>query len=109
MNSILNSPHTLALTFLQKYEPALSTAQERVAQLCISHLVDTAVCSASTARDITMQALGELTARRRPEYIDCSRTTSFALFLVDAKGKRHTFTIADLLGLLDSPAIAATA
>lgn len=111
MNSIANPMFSSALGFLQHHEAEyLAHDQPRLVDRCIAHLVESAECSASSARDIVMQALGELSARRRPGYIDCNRTTSFALFLVDSQGIRRTITIAALLDLIDPPAFnAATA
>lgn len=103
MNTIALRP--LALAFLQQHEAEhLAHDQARLVDRCVAHLVDAAECSASTARDSTMQALGELSARRRHGHIDCTRTTSFALFLVDGGGTRRAITIAALLDLIDSPA-----
>lgn len=95
-------PHTAlfpaALAFLQQHEAEhLAPDTERLVAHCVAHLVSGAEVSAAKAHDTTMQALGELECRRRREYIDCSRTTSFTLFLVDSHGKRHAFTVADLI------------
>lgn len=108
MNTIALYP--LALAFLQQHEAEhLAHDTERLVDRCIGHLVETGLCSASSARDTAMQALGELSARRRIGHIDCTRTTSFTLFLVDAQGQRRAVTIAALLGLIESQAFNATA
>lgn len=54
----------------------------------------------SAAQDLTMQAWGELSACGHRAYIDCNKTTSYTLFLVDDQGTQHTLTIAQLLKLL---------
>jgi hypothetical protein len=103
MNTIALYP--LALTFLQQHEAEhLAHDQERLVDRCTAHLVELGQCSASSARDTTMQALGELSARRRIGHIDMTRSTSFTLFLVDAQGQRRALTIASLLNLIDPPA-----
>ncbi|MYM70509.1 hypothetical protein GTP45_27405 [Pseudoduganella sp. FT55W] len=106
MNTIALSP--LALAFLQQHEGEhLAHETERLVERCTAHLVETGMCSASSARDITMQALGELSARRRIGHIDCTRTTSFTLFLIDSQGQRRALTIAALLALIEAPVVTA--
>lgn len=101
--------YTRALCFLQAHEGEhLAHDFHRLASRCIDHLVEDAHVSCQTAKDVTMQAFGEFTARRRREYIDCSRTTSYALFLVDDKGERIVFTLTELLKMIDQAKTAST-
>lgn len=93
--------YTRAFAFLQTHEGEhLTHDQNNLVDRCIAHLVADAHVSYDTAKDTTLQALGELSARRRLEYIDCSRTTSYALFLVDVKGEKRVFTVAELLQMI---------
>lgn len=92
---------TPALTFLQPHLEADDAGLADLLERCVKHLIDTTGASRTTALDTTLQAWGELSARGRREYIDCSRSTSFTLFLVDATGRRHAFTLKDLFDRLD--------
>lgn len=94
--------YLLALRYLQAHEGEhLTHDQHRLVDRCIDYLVADSHASHPTARDITMQAFGEFTARHRREYIDCSRTTSYALFLIDDKGERIALTLSELLQLIE--------
>lgn len=75
--------------------------KHRLVTRCIRALIDATGVSWDTAKDATMQALGELAARGRREYIDCDLTTSYTLFLVDAQGNKRAFTLAELTQLID--------
>lgn len=104
MNSTVFTPENLfpcAVDFLQRHQDEhLIGQQEHLISRCVEHLVATAEVSAETAHIVAMQALGDIGSRRRRHYIDLSRSTSFALFLVDGQGKRHAYTIADLAARL---------
>lgn len=94
--------YNLAFQFLQQHEGEhLAHDRQRLVARCVDHLVSSAVASHDTARDVTLQACAELACRRRMEYIDCDRTTSYALFLVDAEGKKQFFTVPELISLID--------
>ena len=100
--SLTTPLYHLAFIFLQTHEGEhLAHDQHRLVSRCIDHLVLSSEVSADTAKDVTMQALGELTSRRRREYIDCTRTTSYTLFLVDATGQRRAFLLSELLQLIE--------
>lgn len=87
-----------ALRFLEQHEGEhLSRDLQLLVDRCVAHLVDTAHLPNETARVITVQALGELSARRSPACIDCTRTTSFALFMTDERGKRVALMASDLV------------
>jgi len=91
---------TRATRFLEEHEGQhLSRDRQLLVDRCVAHLVDAAQISDETARVITVQALGELSARRSPAYIDCTRTTSFALFMNDENGKRVALIASDLVEL----------
>lgn len=91
-----------ALAFLHAHEGAtLAPALTSLTNRCIAHLIEHNSISETTATDLTMQALGELSARKRKAYIDCNKTTSYTLFLVDDNGNQHALTIAQLITLLD--------
>lgn len=98
----VNQLHATAISFLLAHQVEQTPA---VAQLlltrCIAHVIDKGNVSRDTAYDITLQAAGELSARGRREYIDCSRTTSYTLFLSDSAGNKRTVTVAELLRLID--------
>jgi hypothetical protein len=97
------STHTIttrALRFLQDHEGEhLSRDRQLLVDRCIEHLVDSVGISASTARTVTLQALGELSARRSKVSIDCTNTTSFSLFMKDESGKQLVLLASDLLEL----------
>lgn len=94
-----------ALAFLHAHEgTALAPAMSSLTTRCIDYLVEQNSVSIETARDLTLQAWGELSAAGHRAYIDCNKTTSYTLFLVDDQGTQHTLTIAQLLKLLP-PAI----
>lgn len=89
-----------ALSFLRAHEDEhLTSDQQRLADRCIEHLVDSAGISADTAHTVTLQALGELSARRSKVSIDCTRTTSFTLFMKDENGQQVVLIAADLVKL----------
>ena len=89
-----------ALSFLQDHEDEhLIRDRQRLVDRCIEHLVDSAGISADSARTVTLQALGELSARRSKVSIDCTRTTSFTLFLKDESGQAIVLMAADLVDL----------
>lgn len=98
-----NTPlYSLAFHFLKLHENEhLSHQHHHLVQRCIDTVIESAQVSYDTAKAVTMQALGELTARRRRERIDCDRTTSYTLFLIDDKGERRIFTITELMHLVD--------
>lgn len=90
-----------AFEFLQNHENEhLAPDQHLLVSRCITRLIDSASVSYDTAKDATLQAFGELAARGRREYIDCDRTTSYALFLVDADGKKRAYTLAELMRMI---------
>jgi hypothetical protein len=98
-----NTPlYSLAFRFLKQHENEhLSYQRHHLVQRCIDSLTESARVSYDTAKSVTMQALGELTAGRRRARIDCDHTTSYTLFLIDDKGERRIFTITELMALVD--------
>jgi hypothetical protein len=99
----MSNEHTLsaALAFLHAHEGAeLAPAMTSLTTRCIDHLVEQNSISLEVAQDLTMQAWGELSASGHRAYIDCNKTTSYTLFLVDDQGTQHTLTIAQLLKLI---------
>lgn len=66
----------------------------------ICHLVSKGP-SYTSAKTIALQAFGELMARGKRAYIDCDRTTSYALFLMDNDGNETVYTLPELLSLID--------
>lgn len=102
MMTTLDNIQTTALNFLQQ-NAGEHFLRDRALLIdrCIAHLVDTHNVSRITANEVTMQALGELDYRNRRTYIDCSRTTSYTLFLVDQdSGVKRAFTTAELMQLI---------
>lgn len=94
--------YSLAFDFLQAHQGEhLAPDQHLLVSRCITQVIDKANASYETAKDATLQAFGELSARGRREYIDMNRTTSYALFIVDATGERRAYTLAELLRLID--------
>lgn len=93
--------YPIAFDFLQAHQGEhLDPDQHRLVTRCISQLIDKADVSYETAKDVTLQAFGELAARGRREYIDCNRTTSYTLFLVDGQGKKRAYTLAELMRII---------
>ena len=96
---------TIALTsraqrFLQDHENEhLSRDRQLLVDRCVDHLVEAVGISTETAHVITVQALGELSARRSRVSIDCTRTTSFTLFMTDENGQRIALIASDLAEL----------
>lgn len=89
-----------ALSFLRDHEDEhLSADRQRLVDRCVEHLVNSTGISADTARTVTLQALGELSARRSNVSIDCTRTTSFTLFMKDESGQSVVLVAADLAEL----------
>lgn len=67
---------------------------------CASHLQQRLGLDAGQASTAALQALGELDARATKAHVDLSRSTSFAVFVVDpVSGLRIAFTAADLVRL----------
>lgn len=101
----MNAMSTIVLTsraqrFLLDHEDEhLSKDRQLLVDRCVEYLVDTAKISDETARVITVQALGELSSRRSTVTIDCTRTTSFALFMTDERGQRIALIASDLVEL----------
>lgn len=89
-----------ALSFLQDHhDEHLSADRQRLVDRCIEHLVNSTGIATDTARTVTLQALGELSARRSKATIDCTRTTSFTLFMKDENGQSVVLVAADLAEL----------
>ena len=93
--------YATAISFLNANAHEQAAHDQLLLTRCISHVIDRHNVSRDTARDVAVQAAGELAARGRREYIDCSRTTSYTLFLVDEHGRRHALTIRDLVAQLN--------
>lgn len=96
-----------ALNFLRTHaDEHLNRDRQRLVDRCVAHLVESAGISADTARTVTLQALGELCARRGKVSIDCTRTTSFTLFITDENGKSVAIVASDLLRLVEQAQLA---
>lgn len=101
----MNAMSTTAITncakrFLEEHEGEhLSRDRQMLVDRCVEHLVDTVGIATETARVVTVQALGELSAHRSAACIDCTRTTSFALFMTDENGQRIALIASDLVEL----------
>lgn len=97
----ISNLYTLAINFLQQHKDEhLDPARPLLVERCTSHLIDAGGASFIDANDTSLQALGELDSRGRPEYVDMDKTTSFALFLNDREGRQRVFTIAALMDLI---------
>jgi len=91
---------TNALSFLQDHQDEyLSPDRQLLVDRCIEHLLETACVSTDTAHTVTLQALGELSACHSKVSIDCTRTTSFTLFMKDEDGEAIILTASDLVEL----------
>lgn len=89
------------MSFLRGHEAEhLTPDLPRLADRCIAHLVATCAVSHAAAHIATMQAMGELEARHCKASIDCTRTTSFTLFLNDEQGRPLVMTVAELVHLV---------
>lgn len=100
--------HAMAMTFLMRHEAEhLDRDRHLLVARCVQHLVESACVSADTAEDVALQAIGEIESRHRREYVDLARTTSFAVFVHDpVSGRKRVFTVADLMALVRTPALA---
>jgi hypothetical protein len=100
--------HAAAMTFLVRHDAEhLHHDRRLLVDRCVRHLVDTACVSMDTAEDVVLQTVGEIESRHRREYVDLSRTTSFAVFVHDpVSGRKRVFTVADLMALVRTPALA---
>lgn len=100
--------YLLAMTFIPQHQAQhLEHDRRLLIERCVAHLIDAAGVSASTAEDATLQAIGEIESRCRREYIDLTRTTAFAVFVHDpVSGRKRVFTVADLMGLVRTLALA---
>ena len=97
----INTIDCIAMNFLRDHEGEhLSHDLPRLVDRCIAHLVENCAVSQATAYVATMQALGELESRRSKTHIDCSRTTSFVLFLTGEDGQQTAITAAELARLV---------
>lgn len=97
----INALACVALNFLRDHEAEhLTPDLPRLVDRCIAHLVESCTVSHATAHVASMQALGELQARHSKASIDCSRTTSFTLFLHDEQGRPVVITVAELARLV---------
>jgi hypothetical protein len=92
--------HAAAINFLQSYigkhdQPDDHNLMTRT----ICHLVSKGP-SYTAAKTIALQAFAELMARGKRAYIDCDRTTSYALFLMDNNGNETVYTLPELLDII---------
>ncbi|MFP6558129.1 hypothetical protein WJ542_07345 [Paraburkholderia sp. B3] len=100
--------YPLAMTFIAQHQAQhLEHDRHLLVERCIAHLIDAAGVSASTAEDAALQAVGEIESGCRREYIDLARATAYAVFVHDpVNGRKRVFTVADLMGLVRTPALA---
>lgn len=99
----LKSASDLALCFLDEHKGEnLAPARPLLIECCVAHLTEQHSIPGKRALEATMQALGEIDSRTVRASIDCSRTTSFALFITNhASGMQYAVTIADILDMLE--------
>lgn len=96
-----SSPHhAAAIDYLQKNIGQYDQVDHH-------HLVTRTVCHLvhkgpdyMAAKTIALQAFAELMARGKRAYIDCDRTTSYALFLMDNNGNETIYTLPELLEII---------
>lgn len=93
--------YALAIDFLQQHEGEhLSAHQDRLVTRCAYHLIDRGHVSLDVARDVARQALGELTSRSCPAYINLDLTTSYALFINGPDGTKRCYPLPELLRVI---------
>ncbi|NVM80074.1 hypothetical protein FHW83_005919 [Duganella sp. SG902] len=108
----INTLACSAMSFLRDHEAEhLSPDLPKLVDRCIAHLVESCGVSHANAHMATMQAVGELDARHSKASIDCSKTTSFTLFIKDEHGRQVVLTAAGLMRLIHAgpPSMLATA
>ncbi|MBR8114454.1 hypothetical protein KDX10_32955 [Burkholderia cenocepacia] len=100
--------HYAALSFLaEHYGEHLDRDRALLIDRCVAHLIDTQLVSKREAEIATLQAYGERASRQCTAYVDVSLTTSHAVFIRDARnGMLRVFTVAELLDLVKTPALA---
>lgn len=91
--------HTGALEYLVKHQhDSVPLGSATILQRCTAYLVDKFEVSSYTAENATIIALGELQAVKNAPYIDCSKTTSHMLFLIDpATRTTRAIPVADIV------------
>lgn len=102
--------HTAAISYLIAHQcEHLSHDRQMLVDRCSGHLrtLNTDI-SADTADVITLQALGEITARGNNAHLDLTKTTSYSVFVVDPVTRVSMFfTAADLVRIARARAAAA--
>ena len=90
--------HNAAIRYLLTHQGEhLHPDRQRLVARCADHLMESGI-SADTANTITLQALGEVHARATTAHVDMTRSTSYAVFVVDPVSKKTVcFTAADLV------------
>jgi len=93
-----NKLHTAAIGYLLAHQSEhLHPDRHRLVGRCADHLMESGI-SRDTANTVTLQALGEVQARATSAHVDMTRSTSYAVFVVDPVSKKTVcFTAADLV------------
>lgn len=92
--------HAAAISFLQTHSGEYDQLDnQNLMTRTICHLVGKGP-SYTAAKTIALQAFAELSARGKRAYIDCDRTTSYALFLMDNNGNETVYTLPELLDII---------
>ena len=89
--------HTAAISYLLAHQGEhLHPDRHRLVGRCADHLMESGI-SRDTATTISLQALGEVQARATLAHVDMTRSTSYAVFVVDPVSRKTVcFTAADL-------------
>ena len=90
--------HTAAIGYLLAHQGEhLHPDRHRLVGRCADHLMESGI-SRDTATTISLQALGEVQARATSAHVDMTRSTSYAVFVVDPVSRKTVcFTAADLV------------
>lgn len=103
MRTLTTTPfYQRALEFLERHQGEhLAADQHRLLTRCIYNLTEHSNIDFDEARQVTLQAAGELSARNRREYIDLDHCTSYVLVVADSNGMKACYTLDELLRALE--------
>ncbi|HWX66059.1 MAG TPA: hypothetical protein VNZ27_06450 [Rhodanobacter sp.] len=98
--------HEVAIGYLLAHQAEhLSPERHLLVARCADHLQNYGV-STDTATVITLQAFGEIHARGNSAHVDLTKTTSYAVFVVDPVSKQGAFfSAADLVRIAREQAV----